>query len=765
MIVGCAINKMPVKKQESIDTGERAMAAEKRPIVERRDFLKILGISGAAATLAGCGNTSIESGVEKVQSYVQPEDFVVPGNSVFYASTCTQCPSHCGVMGRVREGRVLKLEGNPNSIISNGKICGLGQASIQLQYNPDRLTTPMIREGGKLVTASWDQAMKIVNDGLGKDSRIKGNEIVFLTNSVSGHQKVLINNFLESYDSKNHIAYDSLSTQVGDQVRENIYGYTNPVHKIKEARLILSFGNDFLGAGVSPVYLANQYAQFRKAPRGTLIQIEPRMTLTGGNADRWYPIRPGTEGVFALGLANALIQHPEYDTTLPTELTESLKAYDKYTVGQITGINPDAIGHLIAMMWEKTPTLVLSGLSAEGHQQGYQNAYAIELLNVILGNVGKTVTAPMENPFPQMTHVNGNYQGLVALNNQLDAKNVKVLFMMGVNPVYTAPAFIELKNKLSNVPLKIAMVTQLDETAELCDVVLPLLSPVEEFGTHLASYQPEAIEIGIQQPLMEKLHAHTKSFGDVLLTLLKERDEKSYSKYPDYYSYIREAVVKSKPVFKSTLSDDDFWDSALMNGVLHVPLKEAQIDKVKIESVNLPKVETHPEDVNYPFYFVPSVKADMRDGRHANLPWLQESPDPMTTVVWDSWVEINPKTAQDMQVREGDILEIKSSMGSVLAKAYLFPGIQPNTVSIPFGQGHTAYGRYASNRGVNPFKIINPITDEKTGELALFATRVQVTKTALNEKVVKDEGPTTLQQGRKLVATMAADKAELSKEV
>ncbi len=741
------------------------MATEKKMGVDRRDFLKVLGISGAAATLAGCGNTSIESGAEKVQAYVQPEDFVVPGNSVFYASTCTQCPSHCGVMGRVREGRVLKLEGNPNSTISKGKICGLGQASVQIQYNPDRLTTPMVRNGDSLVPATWDQAMTVIKQGLGKDSVISGEEIVFLTGTTSGHQKVLINNFLNNFNSNNHIAYDALSNHVGETVRENVYGYSNPVQKIKDAKLIISFGNDFLGSGLSPVYMATQYAHFRKAPRGTLVQIEPRMTLTGGNADRWYPIRPGTEGIFALGLANALVQHPEYDKAIPDEVKQALQAYDKRTVGEITGINPDAITHLVGMMWERTPTLILSGATAEGQKQGYQNAYAIELLNVILGNVGKTITAPTENPFPQMNPTNATYQALVNLNEQLSAKKVKACLIMGVNPIYTEPTFVGIAKNLKQVPLKVAMVTQLDETAELCDVVLPLLSPVEDFGTYVAEYQPEGVEIGIQQPLMEKLHPHTKSFGDVLLTLLKERDPKNYSHYPDYYSYIREAVIKSKPVFKSSMTDDDFWDSTLMNGVLHIPVKESEIKEVKINIADLPKAEKAPADVNYPFYFVPSIKADLRDGRHANLPWLQESPDPMTTVVWDSWVEINPKTAEEMQIREGDVLEVQSSMGSVTAQAYLFPGIQPNTVSIPFGQGHTSYGRYATNRGVNPFKLINPITDEKTGELALFATKVQIKKTGDNKKIVKDEGPTTLQQGRKLVVTMAADKAELSKEV
>jgi len=118
--------------------------------VNRRDFLQIVGLGGTAMALSACGNTSIESGVELVESYVQPENFVVPGVGVYYASTCTQCASACGIMGRVREGRVLKLEGNPNSAISGGKICGLGQSAVQQHWSPDRLTTPMIRENGSL---------------------------------------------------------------------------------------------------------------------------------------------------------------------------------------------------------------------------------------------------------------------------------------------------------------------------------------------------------------------------------------------------------------------------------------------------------------------------------------------------------------------------------------------------------------------------------------------------------------------------------------
>lgn len=734
-------------------------------ILDRRDFLRVLGIGGAAATLAGCGNTSIESGKELVMSYVQPEDFVVPGVGVYYASTCTQCGSGCGIMGRVREGRILKLEGNPQSLISAGKICGLGQAGVQVHYNPDRLRTPMMREGDTLKAVSWDKAMATLNSRLGSGSSLSGNQIAFLTGEISGHQKVMVDGFLESFGSDNHVVYDALSTATGRAASKAVLGESLPVLKIDQARLILSFGNDFLGTGPSPVHMAAQYARFRKAPRGTLVQIEPRMTLTGANADRWYAIKPGTEGVFALGLAHALLAHDNYAHGMPAELVAALKAYDKDTVSEVTGVHADAIPHLAGMLWEKSPSLVLSGPSAEGHVRGFNNAAAIQLLNLILDNRGRSLLGAAAHPFPQLIPAVGTYTALVKLNQDMSAGKVQTLLMMGTNPVFTAPTFLPFSNNLSKVPFKVAFVTQLDETAHQCDLVLPMLSPMEDFGTHVAAYQPAGVEIQIQQPLMEKLYPETRGFGDTLLELAKMRRPEVYKAFPDYYSYLKTAVTKAKPVFKVSSGDDEFWEDALRAGVLRLDLPAAALesrDGVSVVQVDTPRaVDT---DVHYPFFFVPSVRADLRDGRHANLPWLQESPDPLTTVVWDSWVEIHPKTANEMQIREGDILEVQSATGSVRAKAYLFPGIQPDTVSMPLGQGHTAYGRYADGIGVNPFKLFDPMFDEKTGELALYATRVIIKKTGENALVVKDEGPTSLQQNRKLVATIGADQAQLAKE-
>ncbi len=730
--------------------------------MDRRDFLRVLGISGAAATLAGCGHTSIESGVEEVMSYVQPQDFVVPGIGVFYSSTCTQCGSGCGIMGKVREGRVLKLEGNPESGISGGKICGLGQAGVQAHYNPDRLHTPMMNIEGGLVPISWERANQLLDEHFGTKSSLQGEQIAFLTGGVSGHQRVVLENFLESFGSTQHVCYDAISTATGRAASKTVLGAEQPLWNFSKARLILSFGSDFLGNGISPVYMAREFAKFRKAPRGTLIQIEPRMTLTGGNADRWYPIKPGTEGILALGIAHDLLQHPEFSGKVPQEVLDLVKNYDRDAVSEVTGIGADAVRLIAAQLWNNTPSLVVAGPAVEGHAYGFSNAAAVQLLNVILGNRGNSLEGQSEHPFPQMTPTLGSYRALAELHKKMVSGNCQALLIHGTNPVFTSPTHLEFSEAMKKVPFKVALVTHIDETAGQCDLVLPLLSAMEDFGTHIAEYQPSGVELMLQQPLMEKLYPETKGFGDILLDVLKKRKPQEYAVFPDYYSYLKAAVLKAKPVFHSDEPDEHFWETALMNGVVKWEGKPTDLE-AKMVPLEVP--EPHGLTTDYPFYFVPSIRPDMRDGRHAYLPWLQESPETMTTVVWDSWVEIHPKTAAQMQIKEGDVLLLQSATGSIQAKAYIFPGIQPDTVSMPLGQGHTQMGRYASGVGANPYKILDPIFDAHTGELALHATRVAIRKTGENQKVVKDEGPTNLQNGQKLVATLSADQAKLAREI
>src|SRR3569623_1509500 len=359
--------------------------------INRRDFLKVMGWSGAGAALAGCdmpSTVTLEEGKETVTAYLLPEEYVIPGVGVYYASTCQQCPAGCSTHNRVREGRVLKVEGNPESPINYGKVCQMGQAGLQQHYNPDRLTKPLVRKGGGLAEASWDEAMEAIKQHVGA-SVASGERFAWVTGTVSGHQAVLLQAHLDAVGSKNHFAHEIVNDAVGQAVNHALLGETQPFYRVDQARVILSFG-----AAMSPVHFATQYAKFREAPRGSLVQVEPKMTLTGANADLWLAARPGTEGVLALGIANAfLVKHQRDASALPAEGRDAGARYDVDTEQRMTGISGDRILMVAGWLNSQSPSLVLAGGSAVGQEHGYDTAAAAMLLNVILGNVGKTIVA------------------------------------------------------------------------------------------------------------------------------------------------------------------------------------------------------------------------------------------------------------------------------------------------------------------------------------------------------------------------------------
>lgn len=730
---------------------------------DRRDFLKVLGWGGTAVALSGCGNGSLEDGKEQVVSYVETNDYMIPSISVYFNSTCAQCDAGCSITGRIREGRVLKLEGNPDSTINRGKTCGLGQAGVQHHYNPDRVRAPLLRSGDSGEAITWEKAYALIAEKL---SGVSGEEVAFLSGGVSGHLKALMGNYLDSFGCKNHFVYEAIAPAVVRAANKKSYGVEMPRFSINKAKVVLSFGADFLGAWVSPVHFSQQYAQFRKGvdgQRGVLVQIESKMTLTGANADRWLVVRPGTEGILALGIINALGSH---GVKLPGDIAAAVKGYDQARVSKDTGVSAEQIDKIAALLKARTPSLVLAGSAAEGYAHGSQNAAAINLLNQVLGNVGKTVEATEQVPFPQMAPSTGNTAALKSLNDGLAAGKFKVLFNYATNPVFTAPGAMKFTDNMAKAGFKVVFAHYLDETALQADLVLPLDSALEDWGTQVPEYMATCAQINIQQPLMEKLHADTRGMGDILLALIKQRRADEYKQFDDYYSYLRAAVLQNKGALGGGKLDDDiFWNETLSKGIIKL---EGPVGKLSGNSgaagLSLPAPAAI--DAQYPLQLIPSVNASLRDGRHTNQPWLQESPDPLTTVVWDSWVEIHPKKAAELGIVEGDIVEVTGKNGSVKAQAYLFPGIHPDAISIPLGRGHDAMGRYAKGYGVNPFQILDVVYDKETGELALHETRVKVSNTGKRVIVVKDEGFVGgKQMGKKIAVRVSSDKIKLSQEI
>ncbi len=726
--------------------------------INRRKFLKVMGWGGAGAALAGCDmptTVTLEEGKETVVSYLMPEEYVIPGQGVYFASTCQQCPAGCGVHGRVREGRVLKLEGNAVSPINEGGLCQMGQAGVQTHYNPDRLTKPLLRKGGSLSEVTWEEALATLDEKIGASSGIDGGKVAWMTGTVSGHQSVLLQGLLESFGGANHYVYDLINNHVAAQVNEAMYGTARPTYHLTKAKTVLSFGADLVGVSQSPVHFAAEYAKFREAPRGVLIQVEPNMSLTGGNADLWVPAKPGTEGALAMGIAHELInKHGKDAAALPSGLSGKIKAYDLAKVETLTGVPADKVRFIAKTLAEKAPSLILTGASIESSENGYAATAAAAMLNVLLGNVGETITSSGGFPFPQLDAKTGSGADLLQFADAAGKGAFDVVFFHGVNPVFTAPSYLDLEGGLGKIPFKVSLSLFADETTNQADLVLPLASALEDWGTHVPAYQPEQAVISMQQPLMEKLYPATKGFGDILLDMLKLRKVEGYTDFSDYYAFLQDAFAALPTEFKNGVDNASFWNQTLASGFISIPKQNANITANALDiAITLPG-----ENINYGLSLLPAIRLGMWDGRHANIPWLQEAPDQITKAVWGSWAEIHPKTASRLGLVTGDFIKVESVKGDVEVPVYIHRGVFPDSVAVSVGQGHQAYGRYAEGRGVNPLSLLDSATDGKTGEPALYGTRVKVSKVAVNkDEMLVQFGGSESQVGRKLAATITAE--------
>jgi len=745
--------------------------------INRRTFLKLMGVSGSGLllTLQGCGgNASIEEGKETVMSYIDPEDFIVPGEEVWYATTCHQCPAGCGLHARVREGRVRKLEGNPSSPINHGRLCAMGQAGLQSHYHPDRLKQPMARINGKLQPISWDEAKTRLHKTITSASQ-KPKGFAFLSGEVGGHIEQLIDDLVQNIGGSPRYIYEPLSQATWRSATQTTLGVTAPKLEMSKAQLVLSFGADFLGPWQSPVHFSAEYAQFRAAPRGSLIQVEPNMSLSGANADWWLPIRPQTESWLALGLANILAKDSK--VRLSESMIKSLASYDVNTVSKITDVPINSIQRLAKALRKRSPSLILVGGTAEGQTEGSQMVFAGWLLNYMLGNIGQTIQPGNHSPYDNLQTQRGSTSALQSLSKRMD--DIETLFIFQSNPIYSAPDFAKLNTGFSTVSNKVVFANTLDETAQLANLLIPLRSSLEEWGSQMPAYSPEQNLLQIQQPIMQPLYAEQISSGDLLLECLAKLD-KSYKKWPDFYTYLRTDLSRLRKVarpanqpnpwklpatlepptykpstpeqaFTSNELDEAFWEHTVAAGLLQVPAKSQKF-KINLQTPDIKQVEANSE---YPFTLIPSPRLGLYDGRHANLPWIQEMPDQITTIVWDSWAEIHPETAARLKIKTGDIVKISSASGSIRVKVFEFNGIHPEAIAVPMGQGHSV-GRYAAGVGVNPLKILNPLFDRVSGELALYATRVEIKASGEQNAIVK-LAPTDSQHKRRLVRTIPAD--------
>jgi anaerobic selenocysteine-containing dehydrogenase/Fe-S-cluster-containing dehydrogenase component len=668
--------------------------------VKRRDFLKVLSVGTAATTMLGCASEK----VEKLIPYLVSPDQTVPGVSNYYATTCRECSAACGIIAETRDGRTIKLEGNPEHPVNRGALCARGQAALQGLYNPDRYRGPMARRNGRLEPIGWEEALQIFSQKLGEvRSRGGAGNTVFINHHESGSFPGFLDAWLTGLGMPAHLSYDSGADHAAIAANRQTYGVAWPRLDFRAARLVVSIGADFLDGWGAMVPQQLDFAEARadhdRAPR--LVYVGARRSLTGLNADQWIDCRPGSEMAIVRMLGGQL---------------------NAEQAAEATGVSAGILDAFAREFGTTKPSMVLAGGSG---MDALDVALAANALNQSHGNVGVTIK-PAEGYL--------GFDGMAspaeirALASRMNSGGVSLLMVRGANPAFTLPKSVGFAAAMAKVPFKVSFSSYPDETSELADLVLPDHHPLEQWG----DAEPVRGTISLQQPTMDPVF-DTRATSDVLIAVAK-RDPGSAARYPfpDYRTWL----ISRFPGGAAGL------DTALPHGIVSGTLGAAPRAARPVPATWTGKpIDQSSGNMYLMLYPHPFIG----DGRGANKPWLQEIPDPVTKICWQTVVEMHPATAEKLDVMNGDTVSIETSAGSLVLPIVRYLGMQRDTIAIATGRGHTHAGRYAKS-GFNPLDIL-PATEDRAGGVVLVATKAKVTKTGGFESLVTTEG-SSRQNGR-----------------
>ncbi|HVY74607.1 MAG TPA: TAT-variant-translocated molybdopterin oxidoreductase, partial [Puia sp.] len=667
----------------------------------RRDFLKYLGFSTAAATLAA----SCEVPVRKVVPYLNKPDNMVPGVADYYATTYVSGGDTVSILAKVRDGRPIKIEGNELSGITKGGTSARVQASVLDLYDTARLRYPVQLVNGKpQEVTSFEALDKLVSGSMAGQT----GAVVLLTSTVtSPTSKQIIADFLAKYPGSRHVQYDVDSFSGMLLANEAAYGKRSiPSYRFDNAKVIVSLGADFLGTWLSPVEYARQYAQGRKidekAPAmNRHYQFESHLSLTGANADERFAHKPSETGAVALALLAAL----GGNVTAPA-ISEKLKA-------GVTKVAKD-------LMAAKGSALVVSG-SNDANVQLIVNA-----INEAIGANGSTIT--WSAPLLTRQGVDSDINTLVADMN--DGK-VGALFIYDVNPAYDYYDSKKFKAGLQKVKTTVSFNDRLDETTELCKFAAPSPHFLERWG----DAEPKAGYISMMQPVIAPLFI-TRPYEESLM-----KWSGNTQTYDEYF----------KKYWEGKLGSLEAYEKALQDGVLEAA--EAAAGAAAFNSSKLGEAASAiASKKGSAIELVIYQQVNMGVGKQSNNPWLLELPDPIARSTWDNFVMVSPKFLADnfgidlsdphdadrFEVHpERPVIKIKANGNELTIPLVAVPGVADGVLAIAVGYGHESadpkntpdyIGRAVPGAGRNayPFSSFNGST------IDWYSTGVEFEKT--NEK-------------------------------
>jgi MoCo/4Fe-4S cofactor protein with predicted Tat translocation signal len=662
----------------------------------RRDFLKYLGFSTAAAALAA----SCEMPVRKAIPYVNKPQDIIPGVANYYATTFVSGSEAIPVVAKVRDGRPIKIEGNDLSTFSKGGTSPRVQASVLDLYDTARLRFPLA--DGKEVS-SLENFDKMVGDAM---AGLGGAPVVLLTSTIhSPVTKQAISEFLAKYPGSRHVQYDSVSYSGMLLANEASYGKRAiPSFQFDKAKVIVSLGADFLGSWLSSVEYGKAYAAGRKIDEknptmSKHIQFESMMSLTGANADDRFTHRPSEAGTVAVALLNA-VNGQSANAGTPN-LNKGIAAAAK------------------ALLENKGAGLVVSGSNDPNVQ------LVVNAINEAIGANGTTINwaSPLQTKAGLETEMN-------TLIADLNAGRVGALLIYDVNPAYDYYDAAGFKAAIKKAKVSISMNEKLDETSEFCKFVLPAHHYLESWG----DAEPKAGYVSVLQPTINPLFK-TRQFQESLL-----KWSGNNIAFHDYFRYFWMGRLGGEAAYTKALEDGVIETTPPTSGGAYNGAKLAEAVSAIASKKKGGKIE-----------LVLYEKAAIGDGKQANNPWLLEMPDPITKITWDNYVMMSPQLAKELfgidilSQRQSDKYEVnmdkpvvKVTVGGKVVElpSIMIPGMQKDTIAIAVGFGRQSsdpaktaknIGRAVVGVGKNVFNLasfngqtvdwnIGEVAVEKTGE-------------------------------------------------
>ena len=678
------------------DLDDKGILDAKTP---RRDFLKYLGFSTAAATIAA----SCEMPVRKAVPYLQRPDDIIPGVANYYASTYVNGGDAIAVVVKQRDGRPIKIEGNESSSITKGGTSAQAQASVLDLYDNTRLRYPMQKDGNdfKEVT-SFDSFDKMVG------TAIAGKTVVLLTATVnSPSTQQIISEFLAKYPNSRHVEYDAVSYSGMLLANEATYGKKAiPSYHFDNAKVIVSLGADFLGTWLSPVEFSKQYSVNRKVTGekpelSRHIQFESIMSMTGSNADDRYIHKASETGAVAVALLN------ELNGTAAGLKDAALNEAVKKTAGLLKAAAGNA--------------LVVSGSNDVNVQ------IVVNAINEAIGANGKTINWAVTSNYRK--GIDADMATLVA---DMNSGAVGAVLIQGVNPAYSysdSKKFVEGLKKVVGVSFNGTM----DETTENCKYILPSNHWLESWG----DAEPKTGYTSFIQPTINPLFK-TRAFQTSLLKW-------SGNAVADHELYF-------KNYWTAKLGGTDNYNKALQDGVLEpaAPAVAAgTFSNAKVAEATSKIAAVKSGDIEVVLY----QKISIGNGSQANNPWLQELPDPVTKVTWDNYAMMSPALAKELigidvmgsNQRDSDayevtpekpVVKITLNGKSIELPVLIVPGNHNKVIAVALGYGRGAegateeklmatIGKSATGAGKNAYPLVE--SDGTTN--SYYTTKATVAKT------------------------------------